>query len=90
MVDVSALRHAYGRHEALHDVSIHLRGGETLAVLGANGAGKTSLLNAIAGIVRPTLDRYASTAPSWWACRRIGSSSWVSPPCRRTVTSSDP
>jgi branched-chain amino acid transport system ATP-binding protein len=54
MLEVSALSHAYGRHEALHEVAIRVRSGEAVAILGANGAGKTSLLNAIAGLVRPT------------------------------------
>jgi branched-chain amino acid transport system ATP-binding protein len=54
MLEVGALSHAYGRHEALHEVSIALHAGEAVAILGANGAGKTSLLNAIAGLIRPT------------------------------------
>ena len=54
MLDIHGLSHAYGRHKALDDVSIRLRAGEAVAILGANGAGKTRLLNAIAGLVRPT------------------------------------
>jgi branched-chain amino acid transport system ATP-binding protein len=53
MLDVHGLSHAYGRHQALDQVSIRLRAGEVVAILGANGAGKTTLLNAIAGLVRP-------------------------------------
>ena len=48
------LDHAYGRHRALHDVSIRVRAGEVVAILGANGAGKTTLLNAVAGLMRPS------------------------------------
>jgi len=54
MLEVNSLSHAYGRHEALHEVAIRLKAGECIAILGANGAGKTTLLNAIAGLVRPT------------------------------------
>jgi len=54
MLEVNSLSHAYGRHEALHEVAIRLNAGECIAILGANGAGKTTLLNAIAGLVRPT------------------------------------
>jgi len=54
MLEVEGLSHRYGRHEALHDVSIRLGANDTIAILGANGAGKTSLLNSIAGLVRPT------------------------------------
>jgi ABC-type branched-subunit amino acid transport system ATPase component len=54
MLEVAALSHRYGRHEALHEVTVELRAGEVVAILGANGAGKTTLLNAVAGIIRPS------------------------------------
>ncbi len=44
---------AYGKHEALHRVSLDVQAGRTTVVLGANGAGKTTLLNTVAGLVRP-------------------------------------
>src|SRR5262245_25548481 len=44
---------AYGKHEALHNVSLEIEVGRTTAILGANGAGKTTLLNTVAGLVRP-------------------------------------
>jgi len=44
---------AYGKHEALHDVSLDVAAGRTTVILGANGAGKTTLLKTIAGLVRP-------------------------------------
>src|SRR3954470_12690561 len=53
MLEVFGLSHAYGRHQALDEVSIRLRAGEAVAILGANGAGKTTLINAIAGLLRP-------------------------------------
>ncbi len=53
MLEVRDLSLRYGRHEALHDVSIDVGEGETVVILGANGAGKTSLMNAIAGRVKP-------------------------------------
>ena len=43
---------AYGRHEALHDVTLEAASGRTTVILGANGAGKTTLLETIAGMVR--------------------------------------
>ncbi len=54
MLEIDGLDHCYGRHRALHDVSIRVRNGEVVAILGANGAGKTTLLNAIAGLLRPS------------------------------------
>ncbi len=53
MLEVNTVSHAYGQHEALHQVTVRVKGGEAVAILGANGAGKTTLLNAIAGLVRP-------------------------------------
>jgi branched-chain amino acid transport system ATP-binding protein len=44
---------AYGKHEALHDVTLDIGSGRTTVILGANGAGKTTLLKTIAGLVRP-------------------------------------
>jgi len=44
---------AYGKHEALHAVSLDVQAGRTTVILGANGAGKTTLLNTIAGLVQP-------------------------------------
>jgi branched-chain amino acid transport system ATP-binding protein len=44
---------AYGKHEALHNVSLEVEAGRTTVILGANGAGKTTLLNTVAGLVRP-------------------------------------
>ncbi len=43
---------AYGKHEALHGVSLDMPAGRTTVILGANGAGKTTLLKTIAGLVR--------------------------------------
>jgi branched-chain amino acid transport system ATP-binding protein len=43
----------YGPVQALRDVSMQAEAGMVTAVLGANGAGKTSLLRAITGLTRP-------------------------------------
>jgi len=51
MLEVANLSVSYGRHLALDQVSVQVGAGETVVILGANGAGKSSLLKAIAGIV---------------------------------------
>jgi branched-chain amino acid transport system ATP-binding protein len=42
---------AYGDLQVLHDINIRVNPGEIVAVLGSNGAGKTSLLQAISGLL---------------------------------------
>jgi branched-chain amino acid transport system ATP-binding protein len=51
LLEVSALTVAYDRIEAVRDLSFSLDFGGALALLGANGAGKTSAIEAIAGLL---------------------------------------
>ena len=53
MLEVKELTISYGKHVALNGVSIRVDKGEMVAILGANGAGKSSLLGAIGGRVKP-------------------------------------
>lgn len=53
LLSLEGLSLRYGKHLALDNVSIRVDRGETVVILGANGAGKSSLLKAIAGLVRP-------------------------------------
>src|SRR5687767_15566246 len=48
--DVNA---GYGAVRVLHGVSIEVREGETVALLGTNGNGKSTLIKCIMGLVRP-------------------------------------
>jgi ABC-2 type transport system ATP-binding protein len=52
MIAVDALSYAYGRAEALHDVSFTVPEGAVYALLGPNGAGKTTLLQLLVGLRR--------------------------------------
>jgi ABC-type multidrug transport system ATPase subunit len=47
----------FGRLWALEEVSLELEAGQVVGVLGANGAGKTTFLNCLAGIVMPSQGR---------------------------------
>ncbi|HPG31271.1 MAG TPA: ABC transporter ATP-binding protein [bacterium] len=52
MLTVKNLDSYYGNLKVLSNISIHLNKGEIITILGANGAGKTSLLNSIMNIVK--------------------------------------
>jgi branched-chain amino acid transport system ATP-binding protein len=59
MLKIENLDVFYGDAQALDGVSIEVPEGEIVAVIGANGAGKTSLIRAIAGMLRPARGRVA-------------------------------
>jgi branched-chain amino acid transport system ATP-binding protein len=52
MLEIESIRVAYGQAVALWDVSLSIAKGELLCVVGPNSAGKSTLINAIAGLHR--------------------------------------
>ena len=53
LLELRGVEVAYGDLPALRGVSVSVEPGETLSVVGANGAGKTTMLRAISGLLRP-------------------------------------
>jgi branched-chain amino acid transport system ATP-binding protein len=53
-LQISGIDAGYGAVRALHGVSIRIEHGETVALLGTNGNGKSTLMKCVMGIVRPT------------------------------------
>jgi branched-chain amino acid transport system ATP-binding protein len=53
MLSVTGLHAYYGRAHILEDVSLEARAGEVVALLGRNGAGKSTTMKAIMGLVPP-------------------------------------
>jgi branched-chain amino acid transport system ATP-binding protein len=53
LLKVAGLKVAYGRIEAVRAVDLEVHSGEFVGVIGSNGAGKTSTLRAITGVVTP-------------------------------------
>ena len=57
MLSVEALEVRYGGYLAIEDVSLHVASGEIVCLMGANGSGKSSLMNAVSGLVTPAAGR---------------------------------
>ena len=57
MLEVAGLHSHYGRAHILYDVSFEVGAGEVVALLGRNGAGKSTTLKSLMGLVRPTSGR---------------------------------
>ncbi|HET9620048.1 MAG TPA: ABC transporter ATP-binding protein [Kofleriaceae bacterium] len=53
LLEVRGVAAGYGALQALFDVSLEVRAGEIVTLIGANGAGKTTTLRVISGSVRP-------------------------------------
>ena len=53
MLEVSGLNVYYGMIHAIKDISFEVREGEIIALIGANGAGKTTILHTISGLISP-------------------------------------
>ena len=53
MLKVEGLNAGYGAVNILWDVSFELKDGEVVAILGSNGAGKTTMVRAITGMIKP-------------------------------------
>ena len=65
LLEVKQIDSFYGNIQALHGVSLRLMPGEILTLIGANGAGKTSTLRSITGLLRP------KHGEIWFAGERI-------------------
>ena len=57
MLSVRGLEVAYGGIRAVKGINLEVRSGELVALIGANGAGKTSTLKALSGLLRPAAGR---------------------------------
>jgi branched-chain amino acid transport system ATP-binding protein len=53
ILELKDVRVAYGKAQALHGVTLSVASGEVVALLGANGAGKSTTLRTISGLLKP-------------------------------------
>ncbi len=58
---IGDLAAGYGSVQVLHGISLAVNDGETIALLGANGNGKSTLMKCIMGLVRPAAGRIVAT-----------------------------
>jgi branched-chain amino acid transport system ATP-binding protein len=54
LLELKNVSSSYGSVEALRGVTLHVDAGEVVTLLGANGAGKSTTLRTISGLIRPT------------------------------------
>lgn len=84
IVQVSDLQQGYGTKTVLSHINLTLNRGQILALIGPSGAGKTTLISTIMGMIRPRagkvtvfnqhvpnrllLGRIGFMVPFWWLC----------------------
>jgi branched-chain amino acid transport system ATP-binding protein len=76
LLNIEEIDVRYGRNHAVKKVSLNIADGEIVTVLGANGAGKSSLLKAIQGTVKPPNGRIIFKGENinrWSAPKRVQS-----------------
>ena len=74
LLEVEGLDVRYGRNHAIRALDLELAEGEIVTVLGANGAGKSSLLKAVQGTVRPAAGAVrlnGETVTGWSSPKRV-------------------
>ncbi|MFD1020697.1 ABC transporter ATP-binding protein [Thalassobacillus hwangdonensis] len=73
ILQVEGVSFSYGPIQALDDVNLHVDQGEIVALLGANGAGKTTMLNNIAGLLQPSSGKisYRDKDITSWEAEKI-------------------
>jgi branched-chain amino acid transport system ATP-binding protein len=53
MLSIKNLNVKYNNIRVVHDVSLNIENGELIALIGANGAGKSTILKTLSGLIRP-------------------------------------
>ena len=73
MLEVDAIHTYYGESHVLHGVSLRVAPGEAVALLGRNGAGKTTAIRSIVGFTPPRAGRvrFEGQAIERWPAYRI-------------------
>ena len=89
LLSVENLHIAYGRVHAVRDVSFEVPEGGLVTLVGANGAGKTSVLSAVSGLIRPRSGKIrflGRDVTRWPAHRRVQTGIVMVPEGRQILT----
>ncbi len=87
---VAGLSAGYGEAVVLEDVEFGLEEGDSLALLGRNGMGKSTLLATLMGATRQRAGSIRFGGATWPPFPRMGAPPWGWDGCRRSETSLPP
>jgi len=87
LLSVKDLRVFYKKAEAVKGVSFIVDEGTLVSIIGANGAGKTTILKTLSGLLRATSGKYRSTVNASKKPRWTVLSKWALPRSRRAESS---
>jgi branched-chain amino acid transport system ATP-binding protein len=87
LLEVSDLHTSYGAIRALNGVSFSVDHGQVVSLIGANGAGKSTTLNTISGLLKPTKGRviFDGRDITGWRADRVTSAGLIQVPEGRQV-----
>ena len=73
LLEVHDIHTSYGAIKALRGISLHVEHGQVVSLIGANGAGKSTALNTISGMLKPTSGRitFNGTDITGWRADRV-------------------
>ena len=78
-LDIKKLAFSYGSKDILSNINLSIKNGEVVCLLGHSGCGKTTLLKAISGLLRPT------KGTIYFQGQKISSQSQIVPPEKRGI-----